>query len=79
MYMICQQYTTAIKEAYANHPPQEIAHHAATAKSCREWLASLEIDPQLRGALIEQIEALEEGFRELAVQASAAPGPPASG
>ena len=65
MYMICQQYTTAIKEGYANHPQPDLAQQAAAARTCREWLASLEIDHQLRGALVEQVEALEEGFREL--------------
>jgi len=65
MYMIYQQYTTAIKEGYAGHPQPDIAQHAAAAKTCREWLESLEIDSQLRAALVEQIRALEEGFREL--------------
>lgn len=67
MYMIYQQYTTAIKEGYANHPQPDIAQHAAAAKTCREWLESLEIDPQLRGALVEQIRAIEEAFGELIV------------
>jgi hypothetical protein len=65
MYMICQQYTTAIKEAYAERPRTELERQAASARGCHEWLASLEIDSQLRGTLVEQIEALEEGFREL--------------
>ena len=65
MYMICQQYTTAIKEGYAGRPRTELERQAAEAKRCREWLASLEIDSQLGGPLVEQIEALEEGFREL--------------
>jgi hypothetical protein len=65
MYMIYQQYTTAIKESYANHPQPDITQHAAAAKTCREWLESLEIDPQLRAALVEQIRALEEAFGEL--------------
>lgn len=62
-YMIYQQYTTAIKEAYAHHP--DVARHAAAARSCREWLASLEIKPELRSALVEQITALEEAFQDL--------------
>jgi hypothetical protein len=62
-YMIYQQYTTAIKEAYAHHP--DVARHAAAAKSCREWLASLEINPEIRNALVEQIAALEEAFQDL--------------
>ena len=62
-YMIYQQYTTAIKEAYADHP--DVARHAASARACREWLASLEIDPKLRGGLVEQIRVLEEAFQDL--------------
>ena len=65
MYMIYQQYTTAIKDGYADHPQPDIAQHAAAASTCREWLESLEIDPQLRAALVEQIRALEEAFGEL--------------
>jgi hypothetical protein len=65
MYMIYQQYTTAIKEGYASHPKTDIAQHAATARTCREWLESLEIDPQLRSTLVEQIKTLEEAFQDL--------------
>ena len=65
MYMICQQYTTAIKEGYAGRPRTELKRQATAARRYREWLASLEIDCQLRDTLVEQIEALEEGFREL--------------
>ena len=43
----------------------DIAQHAAAASTCREWLESLEIDPELRAALVEQIRALEEAFGEL--------------
>ena len=62
-YMIYQQYTTAIKEAYAGHP--DLARHVASARDCREWLASLEIKPELRAGLVEQITVLEEAFRDL--------------
>jgi len=62
-YMIYQQYTTAIKEAYTHHP--DLARHAAAAKTCREWLASLAIKPELRNTLVEQITALEEAFQDL--------------
>ena len=64
-YMIYQQYTTAIKEAYAHRQGPDVAKHAAAARSCRQWLASLEIKPELRSALVEQIMALEEGFQDL--------------
>jgi hypothetical protein len=65
-YMIYQQYTTAIKTAYAGRP--DVAQHAAAAKTCRQWLESLEIDPQLRSTLVEQIRALEEAFKDLTQQ-----------
>ena len=65
MYMIYQQYMTAIKDGYANHPQEDIAQHAAAAGTCREWLDSLEIDPELRAALVEQIRTIEEAFGEL--------------
>jgi hypothetical protein len=64
-YMIYQQYTTAIKEGYADHSRPDIAQQAAAAKTCREWLESLEIDVQIRDGLVEQIRALEEAFGDL--------------
>ena len=64
MYMVYQQYTTAIKEAYANHP--DLAHHLSTAAACREWLESLTIRPDMRQTLVEQMQAIEEAFRDLA-------------
>lgn len=67
-YMIYQQYTTAIKEAYAHHP--DVGKHTAAARTCREWLASLEISPELRSTLVEQIRALEEAFQDLSRQDS---------
>jgi hypothetical protein len=63
MYMLYQQYTTAIQETYANHP--DLAHHLSSATACREWLESLEINPQLRNALVEQFQVLEEAFKDL--------------
>ena len=64
-YMIYQQYTTAVKEGYADHTQPDIVQQVAAAKSCREWLESLEIDAQIRDGLVEQIRALEEAFEEL--------------
>jgi hypothetical protein len=65
MYMIYQQYTTAIKEGYASHSPTDIAQQASAARTSREWLESLEIDPQLRSSLVEQIRTIEEAFEDL--------------
>jgi hypothetical protein len=64
-YMIYQQYTTAVKQGYADYSQPDIAQQAASAKTCREWLESLEIDPRIRDGLVEQIRALEEAFGDL--------------
>jgi len=60
MYMLYQQYTTAVQQAYKGHPNLE--RQAARAKQCREWLESLEIDPQIRTVLVEQLQTLEQAF-----------------
>jgi len=60
MYMLYQQYTTAVQEAYKGHPNLE--QQATQAKQCREWLESLEIDPQIRTVLVEQFQTLEQAF-----------------
>jgi hypothetical protein len=62
-YMIYQQYTTAIKEAYAGH--EDLAQQAATAAQWRRWLASLDIAPRLRDPLVEQAAAIEDAFNDL--------------
>lgn len=62
-YMIYQQYTTAILEAYAGSP--DLARHAQSAAMCRAWLESLAIDAQLRDPLVEQIAVLQEAFEDL--------------
>ena len=63
-YMIYQQYTSAIKAAYADNP--NIAVEAKTALSYRRWLQSLDISPHLRDPLVEQARAIEEAFAEAA-------------
>ncbi len=62
-YMIYQQYTTAIKEAYAGHSSVPDLYNSA--KASREWLSSMNIDPKLRDPLVEQIAAFEEAFKDL--------------
>ena len=64
MYMLYQQYTTAIRQRYAGS--LEVTRHASAAKACREWLESLDIDPRLRIGLVEQVRTLEEAFADLA-------------
>ncbi len=66
MYMIYQQYTTAIKNAYAG--AEEVSQHLQSAHLCREWLESLDVDVDLRNALVEPIKVLEEAFQDLANQ-----------
>ena len=62
-YMIYQQYTTAIKQAYAGD--EELPDLYAAAKKCRKWLAALEIDPLLRDPIVEPVAAIEEAFKDL--------------
>ncbi len=62
-YMIYQQYTTAIKQAYAGD--EAVSELYEAAKSCREWLASLQIDSKLRGPMVEPLAAIEEAFKDL--------------
>ncbi len=65
-YMVHQQYTTAIKRAYAGR--EDVARQQASARACREWLAALEIDGQLRDALLGPVEAIEAAFQDLAAR-----------
>jgi hypothetical protein len=65
VYMLYQQYTTAILDAYRGS--LDLAHHVAAANTCREWLESLEISPPLRDALLEPLCAIEEAFEDLLV------------
>jgi len=63
MYMIYQQYQTAIKNKYSGK--QDLQQHVKSARECREWLESLEIDVELRNSLVEPIQVLQEAFQEL--------------
>lgn len=62
-YMIYQQVTTAVKQAYAGD--EAVADLYAEARTCREWLESLKIDAKLRDPLVEPVAAIEEAFRGL--------------
>jgi len=66
MYMIYQQYTSAIKNAYSGG--QDVSQHLENARLCRQWLDSLVIDSDLRDALVEPISVLEEAFQDLVEQ-----------
>ena len=63
MYMIYQQFTDAIKNAYRNRP--EAARQLELATASRQWLETLEIDVELRNALVEPIRVLEEAFQDI--------------
>jgi len=65
MYMIFQQYTSAIKEAYSGQP--DVSQHVESARIFRKWLESLNIDVELRNSLVEPIQVLEEAFVDLSV------------
>ncbi len=62
-YMIYQQYTTAILDAYRESP--EVADHLASARSHRMWLETLEIEDSVKASLVEQARAVEEAFQRL--------------
>ena len=64
-YMIYQQVTTAVKEAYAGD--EELADLHAQAQACVRYLQSLKIDPKLSGPVAEPVTYIEEAFRELLV------------
>jgi ribosomal 50S subunit-associated protein YjgA (DUF615 family) len=63
MYMIYQQFQTAIKNTYRDL--DDLDQHIASARLAREWLESLEIEDDLRDALVEPIKMLQETFQEL--------------
>ena len=45
-YMVYQQYTTAVLDAYAGR--SDVAENLEAARACRQWLQSLRIDPKIR-------------------------------
>ena len=63
-YMVFQQYTTAIADEYRDDPEAE--GRLAEAIEFRRWLQGLRLDPRLRDPLVEQVTAIEEGFRRAA-------------
>lgn len=63
MYMIYQQYQTAIRKSYADK--NDLEQHVESARFCQEWLNSLDIDVDLRNSLVEPIQVLREAFQEL--------------
>jgi hypothetical protein len=61
--MIYQQYQTAIKSSYSGK--QDLQQQVSSARECREWLESLDIDVELRNSLVEPIQVLQQAFQEL--------------
>lgn len=68
MYMIYQQYKTAVADGYRGRPQAEIDAQIGEAAACRRWLESLEIAPDVRGVLVEQVRTLETAFKELVAE-----------
>ena len=64
-YMIYQQYKAAVTDGYMDRPADEVRRHIGQATACRRWLESVEIDPDVRDALVEQFHAIEEAFEEI--------------
>jgi hypothetical protein len=62
-YMVYQQYTNAIVDAYAGH--SDVARHHEAATVHRAWLESLDIDPAVKGTLVEQARTVEAAFAHL--------------
>jgi len=62
-YMVYQQYTTAILDGYTGHP--DVSAHLESARSCRRWLQSLDIDATVKDALVEQAQTIEAAFDRL--------------
>jgi hypothetical protein len=62
-YMIYQQYTTAIVDAYTGDP--DVSEHLERARAFRQWLESLTIDSSVKHALVEQAETIEAAFSRL--------------
>lgn len=66
-YMLMQQYTSAVKAAYAGR--SDIGELLRAAGEVRAWLESLEVPAELRAPMVEPVAAVEEGLRELAAAA----------
>jgi hypothetical protein len=62
-YMVYQQFTTAILDAYAGSG--DVSEHLERARSYRQWLEGLEIEPSLRSVLVEQAATIEGAFGRL--------------
>ncbi len=62
-YMVYQQYTTAILDAYKGNP--DAGQHFEKARSYRRWLQSLDIDSRVKNALVEQARTIEAAFERL--------------
>ncbi len=63
-YMVWQQYTTAILEAYGGH--DDAPRHLESARSHRRWLESLDLPANVKTSLVEHARAVEEAFEKAA-------------
>jgi hypothetical protein len=65
-YMVYQQFTTAILDAYKDR--DDVTKHLEQARAYRAWLESIEIKPSLRNVLVEQAQTIESAFERLAAR-----------
>lgn len=63
MYMIYQQYISAIKRSYTDH--EAVAELYEEARRTRKWIMSLKLESRLRDPIVEPIAAIEEAFKDL--------------
>ena len=59
-YMVYQQLTTSVMEAYRDR--SDTAASLEQATNYRRWLDSLAIDVATRASLVEQARAVEDGL-----------------
>ena len=62
-YMVYQQYTAAIRDAYQG---KDVTDLADTARHFRLWLEGLAIDANVRNTLVEQARTIEDAFLDIA-------------
>jgi hypothetical protein len=67
-YMVYQQYTTAVLDAYQGR--SDVAEQYEKARSHRQWLESLELKPSVKSSLVEQARTIEEAFEHLTAHGS---------
>jgi hypothetical protein len=62
-YMLAERIATAVVAGYRDAP--DVDAQLASAEAFREWLEGLSIDATVRAGLVEPIDAVEHGLREV--------------